>query len=230
MSNIRILVVDDEPQIHRVLKPALTACGYDVLEALTGRQALKMIAASAPDAVILDLGLPDIDGREVLTQARTFSKTPILILSARDRESEKIAALDAGADDYVEKPFGIGELLARLRAALRHTLQGKAEVTRIESGALCVNLSDHTVTKNGKPVKLTPKEYDVLTTLARHAGRLLTHRQILTAVWGPAHQEDTQYLRVFIGQLRGKVEDHAAVPQIIVTEPGVGYRFVKVTN
>ncbi|MGJ0507573.1 MAG: response regulator [Methylocystis sp.] len=227
MSNIRILVVDDEPQIHRVLRPALNACGYDVLEALTGRQALKMIAASAPDAIILDLGLPDIDGKEVLTQARTFSKTPILILSARDREADKIAALDAGANDYVEKPFGIGELLARLRAALRQASLVDNDQTTIETGGLCVDLSQHIVTKNGEAVKLTPKEYDVLTTLARHAGRLLTHRQILTAVWGPAHQEDTQYLRVFIGQLRAKIEDDASAPKIIVTEPGVGYRFVK---
>ncbi|GLI95446.1 response regulator [Methylocystis echinoides] len=227
MSNTRILVVDDEPQIHRVLRPALNACGYDVLEALTGRQALRMIAASAPDAIILDLGLPDIDGKEVLTQARTFSKTPILILSARDREAEKIAALDAGADDYVEKPFGIGELLARLRTALRHVSQGDREQAKIETVGLCIDLSQHIVTKNGEVVKLTPKEYDVLTTLARHAGRLLTHRQILTAVWGPAHQEDTQYLRVFVGQLRAKIEDEPAAPKIIATEPGVGYRFVK---
>jgi two-component system KDP operon response regulator KdpE len=230
MSNLRILVVDDEPQIHRVLRPALNACGYDVLEALTGRQALKMIAASAPDAIILDLGLPDIDGKEVLTQARTFSKTPILILSARDREADKIAALDAGANDYVEKPFGIGELLARLRAALRQASHVDNDQTMIETGGLCVDLSQHIVTKNGEPVKLTPKEYDLLTTLARYAGRLLTHRQILTAVWGPAHQEDTQYLRVFIGQLRAKIEDDAAAPKIIVTEPGVGYRFVKSTK
>jgi len=228
MNDIRILVVDDEPQIHRVLRPALSACGYDVLEALTGRQALRMIAASAPDAIILDLGLPDIDGREVLTQARTFSKTPILILSARDREAEKIAALDAGANDYVEKPFGIGELLARLRAALRHASHGEIEPTEIESGGLRVDLSNHIVLKDDRPVKLTPKEYDVLAILARHAGRLMTHRQILTAVWGPAHQEDTQYLRVFIGQLRGKIEEDASVPKIILTEPGVGYRFVKV--
>ncbi len=227
MSNIRVLIVDDEPQIHRVLRPALNACGYDVLEALTGRDALKMIAAAAPDAIILDLGLPDIDGKEVLTQARSFSKTPILILSARDREADKIAALDAGADDYVEKPFGIGELLARLRAALRHASHGDVELTKVETGGLCIDLSNHIVTKNGEPVRLTPKEYDVLTTLARHAGRLLTHRQVLTAVWGPAHQEDTQYLRVFIGQLRAKIEDDASAPQIIVTEPGVGYRFVK---
>jgi two-component system KDP operon response regulator KdpE len=230
MSNIRILVVDDEPQIHRVLRPALNACGYDVLEALSGREALKMIAAAAPDAVILDLGLPDIDGKEVLTQARSFSKTPILILSARDREADKIAALDAGADDYVEKPFSIGELLARLRAALRHASHGEVELTKIETGGLCVDLSSRIVTKNGEPVKLTPKEYDLLTTLARHAGRLLTHRQILTAVWGPAHQEDTQYLRVLVGQLRGKIEDDASAPQIIVTEPGVGYRFAKSAN
>jgi two-component system KDP operon response regulator KdpE len=228
--SVRILVVDDEPQIHRVLRPALTACGYDVLEASTGRQALRMIAASAPDAIILDLGLPDIDGREVLTQARTFSKTPILILSARDRETEKIAALDAGADDYVEKPFGIGELLARLRAALRHASHGEPEPTEIENGGLRVNLSSRVVTKNGEPVRLTPKEFDVLVTLARHAGRLLTHRQILTAVWGPAHQEDTQYLRVFIGQLRAKIEEEPSVPKIILTEPSVGYRFVEVAK
>ncbi|HEY8163254.1 MAG TPA: response regulator transcription factor [Methylocystis sp.] len=230
MSNIRVLVVDDEPQIHRVLRPALNACGYDVLEASTGREALKMIAASAPDVVILDLGLPDIDGKEVLIQARSFSKTPILILSARDREADKIAALDAGANDYVEKPFGIGELLARLRAAIRHASHGEVELTGIETGGLCVDFSSHIVTKNGEPVRLTPKEYDVLTTLARHAGRLLTHRQILTAVWGPAHQEDTQYLRVFIGQLRAKIEDDPSAPQIIVTEPGVGYRFARIAK
>jgi two-component system KDP operon response regulator KdpE len=230
MSNIRVLVVDDEPQIHRILRPALSACGYDVLEASTGREALRMIASAAPDAIILDLGLPDIDGRDVLNQARRFSKTPIVILSARDREADKIAALDAGADDYIEKPFGIGELLARLRAALRHASRGEAEPAKVESGGLSIDLPAHLVTKYGEPVKLTPKEYDVLTTLARHADRLVTHRQILTAVWGPAHEEDTQYLRVFIGQLRAKIEDDAAAPQIIVTEPGVGYRFVKRTG
>jgi two-component system, OmpR family, KDP operon response regulator KdpE len=228
MSNIRILVVDDEPQIHRVLRPTLSACDYDVLEASTGRQALRMIAASAPDAIILDLGLPDIDGQEVLAQARTFSKAPILILSARDQEIEKIAALDAGANDYVEKPFGIGELLARLRAALRQSAQSENEPTEIESGGLCVDLANHVISKDGKPVRLTPKEFDVLAILAKHAGRLMTHRQILTAVWGPAHEEDTQYLRVFIGQLRGKIESDPSAPKIIVTEPAIGYRFVKV--
>lgn len=227
MSGIRVLVVDDEPQIHRVLRPALTACGYDVLEATTGRDALKIIASAAPDIVILDLGLPDIDGKDVLRQARSFSKAPIVILSARDREADKIAALDSGADDYVEKPFGIGELLARMRAALRHASRNELELTTIESGGLSIDFSKHLVTRNGAVVKLTPKEYDVLATLARHAGRLLTHRQILTAVWGPAHQEDTQYLRVFIGQLRAKIEDDASAPRIVLTEPGVGYRFAK---
>ncbi|MGJ0426236.1 response regulator [Methylocystis sp.] len=228
MSNLRVLVVDDEPQIHRILRSALTACGYDVSEASTGRDALRMIASRAPDVIILDLGLPDIDGKEVLIQARSFSKAPIIILSARDRESDKIAALDAGADDYVEKPFGIGELLARLRTALRHASRDEAESTKIESGDLAVDFSKRLVTKNGSVVKLTPKEYDVLTALARHPERLLTHRQILTAVWGPAHQEDTQYLRVFIGQLRAKIEDDPSSPRVLLTEPGVGYRFAKI--
>ncbi|PWB83637.1 MAG: DNA-binding response regulator [Methylocystaceae bacterium] len=227
MSGPRILIVDDEPQLRRVLRPALAACGYEVLEAATGSDALRAIAASAPDIVVLDLGLPDMDGKDVLVRARAFSQIPIVILSARDREAEKIAALDAGADDYVEKPFSIGELMARLRAALRHASRVESEPTEIESCGLCVDMTRRLVTKNGQAIKLTPKEYDLLTTLARHPGRLLTHRQILSAVWGPAHQEDTQYLRVFVGQLRAKIEDDAAAPQIILTEPGVGYRFTK---
>ncbi|MGH6846620.1 MAG: response regulator [Methylocella sp.] len=228
MSGLRVLVVDDEPQIQRVMRHALTACGYDVLEAATGRDALKIIASSAPDAVVLDLGLPDIDGKDVLREARSFSKIPIIVLSARDREAEKIMALDSGADDYVEKPFGIGELMARLRAALRHMAQIEHEPIRIEGGGLCIDFAKRSVTKNGVAVKLTPKEYDLLTRLTRHAGRLLTHRQILTAVWGPAHQNDTQYLRVFIGQLRAKIEDDPAAPRLILTEPGAGYRFADI--
>ncbi len=227
MSGPRILIVDDEPQMLRVLRPALAASGYETLEAATGREALKAIAAHAPDAVLLDLGLPDMDGKEVLRRARAFSQVPIIILSAREREAEKIAALDAGADDYVEKPFSIGELLARLRAALRHGGKTAAEASEIESGGLRIDLGRRLVTRNGVVVKLTPKEYELLATLSRHADRLLTHRQILTAVWGPAHGEDTQYLRVFIGQLRAKIEEDAAAPKILVTEPGVGYRFVR---
>jgi two-component system, OmpR family, KDP operon response regulator KdpE len=222
---VRVLVVDDEPQIQRVLRPALTACGYEVLEAATGRDALKIIATSAPDVALVDLGLPDMDGKDVLREARAFSKIPIIVLSARDREAEKIVALDSGADDYVEKPFGIGELMARLRAALRHAAQDENEPTRIERGGFCIDFTKHLVTKGGVTIKLTPKEYDLLATLARHTGRLVTHRQILTAVWGPAHQSDTQYLRVFIGQLRAKIEDDPSAPRLILTEPGAGYRF-----
>jgi two-component system, OmpR family, KDP operon response regulator KdpE len=228
VNGVRVLVVDDEPQIQRVLRPALAACSYEILEATTGRDALRMIAASAPDIAVLDLGLPDMDGKDVLREARAFSKIPIIVLSARDREAEKIAALDSGADDYVEKPFGIGELMARLRAALRHADQERHEPTRIESAGLCIDFAKHLVTKKGVTVKLTPKEYDLLTTLARHAGRLLTHRQILRTLWGQAHQNDIQYLRVFIGQLRAKIEEDPSVPQIILTEPGVGYRFADI--
>jgi two-component system KDP operon response regulator KdpE len=223
----RILIVDDEPQLLRVLKPALAAGGYRTIEASNGREALRAIAALAPDAVLLDLGLPDMDGKEVLAQARAFSQVPILIVSARDREQEKIDALDAGADDYVEKPFSIGELLARLRAALRHGARDASPVAEVESLGLRIDLANRAVTRNGAPVRLTPKEYDLLATLARHPGKLLTHRQILTAVWGPAHGGDTQYLRVFVGQLRAKIEDDPAAPRLIVTDPGVGYRFVK---
>ena len=224
MSGARILVVDDEPQILRFLKPSLTAAGYDVISAANGKEALAAAATRSPDAILLDLGLPDMDGKEVIRELRTWSKTPILVLSARDRESEKIAALDLGADDYVNKPFGIGELTARLRAALRHAAQRAAEQTQIEAGPLDIDILAHRVTRDGEPIKLTPKEFDLLAVLVRNAGRVLTHRQILTAVWGPAHTEDLQYLRVFIGQLRQKLEASPDTPQLIITEPGIGYR------
>lgn len=224
MSKGRILVVDDEPQIQRFLRPALNACGFDVLTAATGREALRLIASAAPDAVVLDLGLPDMDGAEVLREARSFSKVPIIILSARDREADKIAAFDAAADDYVEKPFGIGELMARLRTALRHAGKTSVETKYFRSGSFAADLDSRLVTRNGETIKLTPKEFELLAALARHAGRVLTHRQILASVWGPAHEEDTQYLRVFIGQLRAKIEDDPAAPKLIQTEPGIGYR------
>jgi two-component system KDP operon response regulator KdpE len=226
MTSLRVLVVDDEPQIVRFLRPALEASGYEVLHAGAGREALRLIANSAPDIIVLDLGLPDMDGKEVLVEARKFTSAPILILSARDREAEKIAALDLGADDYVEKPFAIGELLARLRTALRHrSVGGEAAPTRVEVDGLVLDMDKRRVTKNGAPVKLTPKEYDLICVLARHAGRVVTHGQILTSVWGPAHKDDTQYLRVFIGQLRAKIESDPATPTIIRTEAGIGYRF-----
>ncbi|AZG77672.1 response regulator [Methylocystis rosea] len=229
MSGESVLVVDDEPQIQRVLRPSLTASGYEVIEAATGREALAAVSANSPDLIILDLGLPDMDGKEVLRKLRIITRTPVIVLSARDRESEKIAALDLGADDYVEKPFAMGELLARMRTALRHSQDtATSESERVIANGLVVNLNKRNVAKNGAPVKLTPKEFELLAFLARHAGRPLMHREILKAVWGPAHQNDSQYLRVFIGQLRAKIEENPATPTIIVTEPGVGYRFIEI--
>ncbi|TPQ49990.1 DNA-binding response regulator [Prosthecomicrobium hirschii] len=221
----RILVVDDEPQIQRFLKPALEASGFEVVQALDGRSAVKAVATAAPDAVVLDLGLPDCDGKDVIRQVRAFSQVPIVVLSARDREIEKVTALDLGADDYVSKPFGISELLARLRTALRHAARQDGQSEVISVGDLVVDTRAHRVTRAGETLRLTPKEYDLLHILARHAGRVLTHRQLLTAVWGPAHENDTQYLRVLVGQLRQKLEADPARPTVIATEPGIGYRF-----
>ena len=222
----RILVVDDEPQIHRFLGPALDAAGYEHVRAEDGLSALREIARKPPDAVVLDLGLPDIDGKEALIKARAFYSGPIIILSARDKETEKIDALDAGADDYVEKPFGVGELLARLRVALRHKVERAGGATLIKAGEVEIDLVKRLVTRGGDPVRLSPKEYDLLAKLAESDGRVLTHREILTGVWGPAHAHDVQYLRVFVGQLRQKLEQDVNTPRLIVTEPGVGYRFL----
>ena len=222
----RILVVDDEPQIRRFLRPALAAAGYDVIEAENGADAIKAAATSAPDVIILDLGLPDMDGKDVIANLRGWSTLPIIILSARDRETEKIAALDLGADDYIEKPFGIGELTARIRTAMRHVGKSKSLASSIEADGLSIDTQRRIVARDGASIKLTPKEYDLLTLLAHHAGRVVTHRTLLTSVWGPAHGEDLHDLRVFIGQLRQKVERDAAQPKIIQTESGGGYRFV----
>ena len=226
MKPTRILIVDDEPQIIRFLRPSLTAAGYDVIVAITGAEALKSAATNAPDIVVLDLGLPDMDGKDVIKQLRDWNPVPIVVLSARDREIEKIAALDLGADDYINKPFGIGELTARLRTALRHASDKAGQQTRTKAGPLEIDILAHTVTLDGTAVKLTPKEFELLAVLVRHAGMVVTHRQILTAVWGPAHTEDLQYLRVFIGQLRQKLRPNAQSPDHIQTEPGIGYRLV----
>jgi two-component system KDP operon response regulator KdpE len=220
----RILVIDDEPQIHRFLGPALDAAGYEPIRADDATSGLREIARKPPDAVVLDLGLPDMDGKEALAKARAFYDGPVIILSARDRETEKIDALDAGADDYVEKPFGVGELLARLRVALRHRLERQGSEPALQVGDVEIDLVNRRISKAGVPVKLSPKEYDLLASLAGGNGRVLTHKQILTAVWGPAHEHDVQYLRVFVGQLRQKLEDDPAEPKLIETEPGVGYR------
>ncbi len=225
MKGALILVVDDEPQIHRFLRPALEAAGYAVIRADTAAEGLRLAAARAPDAVLLDLGLPDLDGQEALVRLRAFSAVPVVVVSARDREAEKIAALDSGADDYVEKPFSIGELLARIRAALRHgrAQDGVAEVFRADG--VEVDLARRLVHAGGAAVVLSPREYDLLEILARNPGRVLTHRHLLTAVWGPAHGEDVQYLRVYVGHLRQKLGPAGA--RLIRTEPGVGYRLAE---
>jgi two-component system KDP operon response regulator KdpE len=227
MNQSRILVVDDEPQIQRFLRPSLTAAGYEIIEAGTGAEALKAVATQAPDLIILDLGLPDMDGKEVIASLRGWSDVPIVILSARDRETEKIAALDLGADDYVEKPFGIGELTARIRSALRHRGRRDAIPTVMDVDGLTIDPIKRLVSRDGETVHLTPKEYDLLLLLSRHAGRVVTHRTLLTSVWGPAHGDDLHYLRVFIGQLRQKIERDPTQPRIVRTEPGVGYRMAE---
>jgi two-component system KDP operon response regulator KdpE len=226
-GRIRALVIDDEAAILRFLKPALEANNYEMSSAGTVAESLKRIAAETPDIVLLDLGLPDGDGKDVIKRAREWSDLPIIVLSAREREAEKIDALDFGADDYVNKPFNVGELLARMRTALRHRMQRKAEIPVLRVGNLEVDSVRHRATRAGAEIKLTPKEFELLAFLARHAGRVVTHKQILTAVWGPAHTEDTQYLRVYIGQLRQKIEQHPDDPHIVLTEPGIGYRIAE---
>ena len=220
-----ILVIDDEPQMHRFLKPALEAAGYDTLRADTGGEGLRLAASRAPDAVLLDLGLPDMDGQDALGRLRAFSAVPVIVVSARDREAEKIRALDAGADDYVEKPFGIGELLARLRAALRHARTRDSVPEGWRAGGVVVDLVRRSLSADGVPVQLSRREYDLFALLVRNAGRVMTHRQLLVAIWGPAHVEDVQYLRVYIGQIRQKLG--SAGGQLITTEPGVGYRLLE---
>jgi two-component system KDP operon response regulator KdpE len=226
-AKIRVLVIDDEAPILRFLKPAIEANNYEMTSAGSVAEGIKRIAAEAPDIVLLDLGLPDGDGKDVIKRVREWSDVSIVVLSAREREMEKIEALDLGADDYVNKPFNVGELLARMRAALRHRMQRKAEIPVLKVGGLEVDSVRHRATRAGAEIKLTPKEFELLSFLAKHAGRVVTHKQILAAVWGPAHTEDTQYLRVYIGQLRQKVEERADDPKIILTEPGIGYRIAE---
>jgi two-component system KDP operon response regulator KdpE len=222
----RILVVDDEPQIHRFLGPALEAAGYQPLRAGTMAEGLRIAAERTPALVLLDLGLPDGDGKLAIPRLRGFSDAPVIVLSARDQESEKVAALDAGADDYVEKPFALGELLARMRASLRRAGAAARQPSDnvVQAGALEVDLGRRTArVEGGEPLKLTPREWDLLAALVRGGeGRVVTQRQLLTAVWGPAHVDDPQYLRVYIGHLRQKLGEAAG---LIRTEPGVGYRF-----
>lgn len=220
----RVLVVDDEAAIRRFLKAGLGSEGFDLVEAETGGAAVDLAAKEKPDLLILDLGLPDMDGLEVLQQIRRTSLVPVIVLSVRGDEKGKVAALDLGADDYVTKPFGMSELVARIRAALRHRLQQQGEAPVFRSGDLAVDLVRRLVSLGGKEIKLSAKEYDLLRILVMHAGKVLTHQFLLREVWGPAHTEDVQYLRVYVRTLREKLEEEPTRPRYLLTETGVGYR------
>jgi two-component system KDP operon response regulator KdpE len=226
-SSPLVLLVEDEAPIRRFLRTALAAEGYRVAEAETGQQAIRLAVQQPPDLVVLDLGLPDVDGQEVLRQLREWLQAPIVILSARDQEAQKIAALDQGADDYLTKPFSTGELLARIRVALRHAAQAGSdrENATFVSGDLKVDLAARRVFVKEAEVHLTPLEYKLLTTLVRNAGKVLTHRFLLKEVWGPQQVQETHYLRVFMASLRRKIETDPAQPKYLLTEQGVGYRF-----
>ncbi len=219
----RVLVVDDEPPVRRFLRTVLTARGYTVAEAATGADALSAVVSFRPDVVVLDLGLPDMEGGEVTRLLREWTPVPVIILSVRDSEGDKIAALDAGADDYLTKPFSVGELMARLRAAQRRAAQATVEPV-VSTGGLKVDMARRVVSVEGHEVQLTPTEYDLLRVLARHAGRVLTHRQLLREVWGVDYQQESHLVRVNISNLRRKIEPDPARPRYIVTESGVGYR------
>ena len=220
------LVIDDELQMRRLLRIMLEAHGYQVFEAKTGQEGLIQAAQCRPEVVLLDLGLPDLDGVTVLKRLREWSRVPVVVVSVRDREEDKIAALDAGADDYVTKPFAAGELLARLRAAQRR-VQPAAPAPVFRSGRLEVDLARRLVSGDGQPVKVTATEYSLLALLVRNAGRVLTHRHLLTEVWGPKAAEHNLYLRVYVAHLREKLEADSATPKLIITEPGIGYRLLE---
>ena len=220
-----VLVIEDETPIRRFLRASLTEEGYRIEEATTGEEGIKKASAQPPDLVILDLGLPGLDGQGVLRRLREWLTAPVIILSARDQEKQKVEALDAGADDYLTKPFGMGELLARMRTALRHAQPRTTEGTILQVGDLRIDLSARTVTRQGEPVHLTPLEYKLLVLLMKDAGKVLTHRQLLRDVWGPHDVQENHYLRVFVATLRRKIEPDPTQPRYILTEQGVGYRF-----
>ncbi len=221
-----ILVVDDEPQIRRALRTSLEAHGYAVETAGNGEEAVLSVAETSPDLVFLDLGLPDLDGTEVIRRFRAFSEVPVIVLSVRDQQADKVAALDAGADDYVTKPFGMEEVLARLRAALRRKQPETPGPSKLRFGALEVDLARRLVTRDGAQVHLTPTEHSLLEAMVTNHGKLLTHQWLLRKVWGQGYGQESQYLRVYVRALRRKLGDDAAAPSLITTEPGVGYRWI----
>jgi two-component system, OmpR family, KDP operon response regulator KdpE len=222
-----VLIIEDEQSIRRFIRPSLEAEGYQLVEAANGKEGMLQASQHPPDVIVLDLGLPDMDGLEVIRRLREWTSVPIIILSARGQESDKIAGLDAGADDYVAKPFAVGELMARIRVAVRHAAQSQpgADQSAVMAGDITIDLLRREVRRNGAEVRLTPIEYKLLATLIRHAGLVLTHRQILTEVWGPGYGNESHYLRIFIHQLRHKLEANPSNPRHLITEAGVGYRF-----
>jgi len=226
----RILVVDDEPQLLRALATNLRARGYEVDQAATGEAALMLAASHHPDLVVLDLGLPGIDGLEVIAGLRGWNTVPIVVLSVREREADKVAALDAGADDYVTKPFGMDELLARMRAALRRASPGSKEEAVVNTPDFVVDLAAKRVRRGETEVKLTPTEWEIVEMLVRNSGRLVSQRQLLQAVWGPRYEKETNYLRVYMAQIRRKLEPDPARPRYFLTEPRMGYRFESVAS
>lgn len=222
-----IVVIEDDPQIRRFLRTGLQAHGFEIHEAETGKNGLIVAATRKPDLVILDLGLPDMDGVDVIKKLREWSSRPVIILSARNMEVDKVAALDAGADDYLTKPFGFDELLARIRVALRHASQGGLDTDSVfRSGSVRVDLAQRRVHRGDEEIHLTPIEYRLLTTLIKHSGKVLTHRQLLTEVWGPGYVEHSHYLRIYMGTLRHKLEADPARPKLLLTEAGTGYRLI----
>lgn len=225
----KILVVDDEPAIRTLLKSTLARAGYQAIEAATAKEALASSAIDKPDLVLLDLGLPDRDGLELIGALRGEACTPVIVVSARENSDQKVAALDLGADDYVTKPFDTEELLARVRASLRRGVAAQAEQEVVELGAISIDLYRRLVRRDGEELHLTPKEYAVLAELAKHPGRVLTHAQLLRAAWGPAQEKQTEYLRVAMRSLRQKLERNPSVPELLINEPGVGYRLVALT-
>lgn len=222
---IRVLLIDDEPQIVRALRTSLEVRGYDIIDAATGRDGLRLAASSEPDAVVLDMGLPDMDGTKVLERLRAFSNVPVVILTIREEQSDKVSALEAGADDYVTKPFGMEELVARLRAVLRRASANDETESLLRFGNIEIDLMKCLVRKGGTLIHLTPKEYGILEAMVNHQGKLLTHKWLLARVWGPGYDDEREYLRVFVGQLRKKLEDDPSRPRWILTDPGVGYRW-----